>query len=154
MSWLKKATHGIAHTVGKAAEKITGSSKVGEIAEKGFRYATPALGTLGTAYQAAHVAGHLQDKIQGALNPQIPAAETPAVEMPDYSEYLEAMNGYIEAMQAAMTREEPAQEPLKQAQVSMDAARDDTARKQLLRRGLMSQFTRYGSQGGTQRLGA
>lgn len=69
-------------------------------------------------------------------------------------QYMAAMGEYMGAMTEAMNRTEPAQEPLKQAQVEMSSARADTNRKQLLRRGLMSTYTRYGSQGGTQRLGA
>lgn len=64
------------------------------------------------------------------------------------------MEEYLAAMSEAMNREEPAQEPLKEAQEAMSAARADTDRKQLLRRGLMSTYTRYGQTGGTQRLGA
>lgn len=35
-------------------------------------------------------------------------------------------------------------EPVKDASASIDAARDKTSRQQLLRKGLMSTFTRYG----------
>lgn len=69
-------------------------------------------------------------------------------------QYQAMMAEYMAAMTEAMTREEPAQEPLKEAQAEMSAARADTDRKQLLRRGLMSTYTRYGQTGGTQRLGA
>lgn len=149
MSWLKKTTHKIAHGVGKAASAVTGSDKVGKLAEKGFKYATPALGTLGIGYQAAHIAGHLQDKVHDLQNPSIPAQETPS-----YPDYSGLMAQYMEQMLAAMNAQEPVSEPLKQAQTVMDDTRADTARKQLLRRGLMSTYTRYGGQGGTQRLGA
>ena len=69
-------------------------------------------------------------------------------------QYQAMMAEYMAAMSEAMNREEPAQEPLKEAQAEMSAARADTDRKQLLRRGLMSTYTRYGQTGGTQRLGA
>ena len=70
------------------------------------------------------------------------------------AEYMGAMGEYMGAMTEAMNRVEPAAEPLKAAQESMSAARADTDRKQLLRRGLMSTYTRYGAQGGTtQKLG-
>lgn len=70
-----------------------------------------------------------------------------------FGEYMAGMNEYLSSMTEAMTYEEPAQEPLKQAQQAQTDARDDANRRQLLRRGLMSQYTRYGSQG-QQRLGA
>jgi len=70
-----------------------------------------------------------------------------------FGEYMSGMNEYLSSMTEAMTYEEPAQEPLKQAQQAQTDARDDANRRQLLRRGLMSQYTRYGSQG-QQRLGA
>ena len=151
MSWLKKATHGIAHTVGKAAGKITGSHGVEKAVEKGVKYIAP-LGSVAGAYQTAHVLGHVGDTFERLKNPKAP--EAPSIEMPDYSEYLAQQAEYLAQMQAAMSRVEPAQEPLKAAQQEMSAARSDTDRKQLLRRGLMSTYTRYGSQGGTQRLGA
>lgn len=64
-------------------------------------------------------------------------------------EYRAMMAEYMGQMTAAMTKEEPASEPLKAAQEVQSAARADTARKQLLRRGLMSTMTRYGAQGVT-----
>ena len=70
------------------------------------------------------------------------------------AEYMAGMGEYIGAMTEAMNKVEPAAEPLKQAQAEMSAAKADTDRKQLLRRGLMSTYTRYGQTGGTQRLGA
>lgn len=145
----KKWTHKIAHETGRISGQVTGSDRVANIVEKGVKYGAPATG-LGTAYQAAHILGH----VGSALNPEIPTVETPQIEYPDYSEYFAAMGEYIAAMNEAMNRQEPAQEPLKQAQVEMSAARADTNRKQLLRRGLMSTYTRYGQSGGTQRLGA
>ena len=69
-------------------------------------------------------------------------------------EYMAGMGEYLGAMAAAMNKVEPAAEPLKAAQEQMSAAKADTDRKQLLRRGLMSTYTRYGQSGGTQRLGA
>ena len=152
-STLKHATHKIAHETGRIAGQATGSDRVAGLVEKAVRYIPP-IGPAASAYQTAHIAGHIGSKLENALNPTIPTAETPQIEYPDYSEYLAAMGEYIAAMNEAMNRQEPAQEPLKQAQVEMSAARADTNRKQLLRRGLMSTYTRYGSQGGTQRLGA
>ena len=70
------------------------------------------------------------------------------------AEYMAGMGEYIGAMTEAMNKVEPAAEPLKQAAQEMSAAKADTDRKQLLRRGLMSTYTRYGQTGGTQRLGA
>ena len=71
------------------------------------------------------------------------------------AEYQAMMSEYMGAMSEAMNREEPAVEPLKAAQETMNAARNDTARKQLLRRGLMSTMTRYGSPSATRtKLGA
>jgi hypothetical protein len=82
----------------------------------------------------------------------------PAYQMQRYqemmAEYMAGMGEYIGAMTEAMNKVEPAAEPLKQAQAEMSAARADTDRKQLLRRGLMSTYTRFGQSGGTQRLGA
>ena len=82
----------------------------------------------------------------------------PAYQMQRYqemmAEYMAGMGEYIGAMTEAMNKVEPAAEPLKQAQAEMSAAKADTDRKQLLRRGLMSTYTRYGQTGGTQRLGA
>jgi succinate dehydrogenase/fumarate reductase flavoprotein subunit len=63
-------------------------------------------------------------------------------------QYQAQMQEYMGMMAEAMNREEPAVEPLKAAQETMTAARNDTARKQLLRRGLMSTMTRYNN-GGT-----
>lgn len=80
---------------------------------------------------------HLQEEFQERMN-----------------EYLAGMGEYLGAMSEAMNREEPAAEPLKSAQQEMSAAQADTDRKQLLRRGLMSTYTRYGQSGSTQRLGA
>jgi hypothetical protein len=70
------------------------------------------------------------------------------------AEYMAGMGEYIGAMTEAMNKVEPAAEPLKQAAQEMGAAKADTERKQLLRRGLMSTYTRYGQTGGTQKLGA
>lgn len=82
----------------------------------------------------------------------------PAYQMQRYqemmAEYMAGMGEYIGAMTEAMNKVEPAAEPLKMAQEQMSAAKADTDRKQLLRRGLMSTYTRYGQSGGTQRLGA
>ena len=82
----------------------------------------------------------------------------PAYQMQRYqemmAEYMAGMGEYIGAMTEAMNKVEPAAEPLKQAQAEMSAAKADTDRKQLLRRGLMSTYTRYGQTGGTQKLGA
>lgn len=64
------------------------------------------------------------------------------------------MAEYMAAMSEAMNREEPAAEPLKAAAEVQSAARADTSRKQLLRRGLMSTMTRYGGNGQQQKLGA
>ena len=69
-----------------------------------------------------------------------------------FGEYMDMMNEYLASMSEAMNYEAPAQEPLKNAVQEQDDARSDTNRKQLLRRGLMSTYTRYGSQG--QKLGA
>lgn len=68
-------------------------------------------------------------------------------------EYMGGLSDYLGQMTDAMTREEPAAEPLKNAAAAQDAATGDTARKQLLRRGLMSTYTRYGGQGAAK-LGA
>lgn len=82
----------------------------------------------------------------------------PAYQMQRYqemmAEYMAGMGEYIGAMTEAMNKVEPAAEPLKQAAQEMGAAKADTERKQLLRRGLMSTYTRYGQTGGTQKLGA
>lgn len=82
----------------------------------------------------------------------------PMYEMQQYqammAEYMAGMGEYLGAMTEAMNKVEPSAEPLKQAQAEMSAAKADTDRKQLLRRGLMSTYTRYGQTGGTQRLGA
>ena len=67
-------------------------------------------------------------------------------------QYQAMMSEYMASMAAAMNKEEPAAEPLKAAQEVQSEARADTARKQLLRRGLMSTMTRYGGQGGGARL--
>lgn len=64
------------------------------------------------------------------------------------------MAEYMAAMSEAMNREEPTAEPLKAAAEVQSAARADTSRKQLLRRGLMSTMTRYGGNGQQQKLGA
>lgn len=92
-----------------------------------------------------------------SLNSKTPevTVETPEMpEMPDYSEYMNMMAEYMAKMNSALSATEPATEPLKAAQTAIGEAKDDTARKQLLRRGLMSTYTRYGSNGGTQKLGA
>ena len=70
------------------------------------------------------------------------------------AEYQSQMNAYLEKMAEAMAAEEPAAEPLKAAAEVQSAARADTNRKQLLRRGLMSTLTRYGQGGQAQKLGA
>ena len=70
------------------------------------------------------------------------------------AEYMGAMGEYMGKAVEAMNKVEPAAEPLKAAQEAIGAAKADTDRKQLLRRGLMSTYTRYGQTGGTQRLGA
>ena len=67
-------------------------------------------------------------------------------------QYQAMMAEYMGAMSEALNKEEPAAEPLKAAQEVQTEARADTARKQLLRRGLMSTMTRYGGQGGGARL--
>lgn len=72
--------------------------------------------------------------------------------------YLSQMAEYINKMTEVLQKEpaqsasEQAVEPLKMAQETQTAARTDTARKQLLRRGLMSTMTRYGAQGGGARV--
>lgn len=148
-------THKIAHEAGRIGSQLTGSDKVGSLVEKAVKY-TPFMDPVGHAYQAAHVAGHIAAPSKPASQ-----AEEPEKESFDYGEYLEAMNGYMammgeymDAMADSMNKVEPAAEPLKQAQTEMSAAKADTDRKQLLRRGLMSTYTRYGQTGGTQRLGA
>lgn len=70
------------------------------------------------------------------------------------AEYQEQMNGFLDKMAETMAAEEPAAEPLKAAAEVQSAARADTSRKQLLRRGLMSTMTRYGGNGQQQKLGA
>lgn len=65
-------------------------------------------------------------------------------------QYQAMMAEYMASMAEAMNKEEPAAEPLKAAQEVQSEARADTARKQLLRRGLMSTMTRYGGQGGAR----
>ena len=67
-------------------------------------------------------------------------------------EYFAMMQEYMAKMTETMAKEEPAAEPLKAAQEVQSEARADTARKQLLRRGLMSTMTRYGAQGGGARV--
>lgn len=67
-------------------------------------------------------------------------------------QYQAMMAEYMGAMAEALNKEEPAAEPLKAAQEVQTEARADTARKQLLRRGLMSTMTRYGGQGGGARV--
>lgn len=155
MGWLKKSTHAVAHGLGKATTAVTGSKKAGKVVEKAVKYNPISEGS-NLVYQTAHLAGHVQDKIHNALNPKTPdvSVETPEIAMPDYSAYLDQMAAYIAAMNESMNRVEPAQEPLKQAQTEMSEARADTEKKQLRRRGLMSTYTRYGSTGGTQKLGA
>ena len=69
-------------------------------------------------------------------------------------QYQRQMAEYMGMMAEAMNREEPASEPLKAAAEVQSAARADTNRKQLLRRGLMSTLTRYGQGGQAQKLGA
>lgn len=64
------------------------------------------------------------------------------------------MAEYMAAMSEAMNREKPAAEPPKAAAEVQSAARADTSRKQLLRRGLRSTMTRYGGNGQQQKLGA
>lgn len=150
---LKKGTHKIAHNVGKVAGKVTGSDKVAKLAEQAVLN-NPIGGGLNVAYQAAHHLGHLGTSVEKKLNPKTPEVNVPETVMPDYSETFDKMGEYLAAMQEAMTKVEPASEPLKAAQTEMSQARADTDRKQLLRRGLMSTYTRYGSQGGTQKLGA
>lgn len=66
--------------------------------------------------------------------------------------YQAMMSEYMASMSEALNKEEPAAEPLKAAQEVQSEARADTARKQLLRRGLMSTMTRYGAQGGGARV--
>lgn len=150
----KKWTHKIAHETGRVAGQVTGSDKVAKYVEQGVLNNPIAHGA-NLVYQPVHQAGHLAESVKKALRPTYPAtSDGPVIDTTAMEEAMTAMGDYLAAMQAAMTREEPAQEPLKQAQVEMDAARADTNRKQLLRRGLMSTYTRYGSQGGTQRLGA
>ncbi len=70
------------------------------------------------------------------------------------AEYQAQMNAYLDKMSEAMAAEEPSAEPLKAAAEVQSAARADTSRKQLLRRGLMSTMTRYGGNGQQQKLGA
>lgn len=70
------------------------------------------------------------------------------------AEYQEQMNAYLDKMAETMATEEPAAEPLKAAAEVQSAARADTNRKQLLRKGLMSTMTRYGGNGQQQKLGA
>ncbi len=67
-------------------------------------------------------------------------------------QYQAMMSEYMASMSEALNKEEPAAEPLKAAQEVQSEARADTARKQLLRRGLMSTMTRYGAQGGGARV--
>lgn len=67
-------------------------------------------------------------------------------------QYQAMMSEYMASMSEALNKEEPAAEPLKAAQEVQTEARADTARKQLLRRGLMSTMTRYGGQGGGARV--
>lgn len=160
MGWGKKFSHavhkvtgGISKSAGSVASTLTGNKSVGkEIAkatDKVVNYAA-------WPTSAAHGLAHLATSAEKMLNPQTPEVNvsTPEMEMPDYSEYMAQMADYIAAMNAAMNRAEPAAEPLKQAQAEMSEARADTDRKQLLRRGLMSTYTRYGTNGGVQRLGA
>lgn len=86
------------------------------------------------------------DKLQGQI-------QTKQAEL-DMENYRRQMAEYMSMMAEAMNREEPAAEPLKAAAEVQSAARADTNRKQLLRRGLMSTLTRYGQGGQAQKLGA
>jgi len=169
MGWgtkLKHATHKVAGEINRATTKLTGSETLGNLAGKAALAPFPAVpGLTGPgAFSAAHALGHLASSLEAKPAEQADAGygyDGGGFEMPDYSEYLNQMGEYLAGMQnyirdatALMTREEPAQEPLKRAQVEMSDARADTQRRQLLRRGLMSTYTRYGQSGGTQRLGA
>ena len=148
-SWTKKLSRGIHKgfdAVSSGVQKVAGKN-VANVVDKSLKYAA-------WPTSAAHAAAHLAKDAEDYLNPKYPTVEAPTVDMSGVEEAMGAMSEYLAAMQAAMAREEPAQEPLKQAQVEMSEARADTNRKQLLRRGLMSTYTRYGAQGGTQRLGA
>lgn len=153
MSW-----HHFTHKLGQQLKKHVLGDEGMKAAKKIISYggvASPLAGL--SAIDAAAKIGH---SIKKALNqPQDSGTgteeEKEGLEEDPTSEYLEQMSEYMRMMQETMSQNEPATEPLKSAPEAMNAARNDTARKQLLRRGLMSTMTRYGTPSGTRtKLGA
>ena len=140
------------------------TSRKGNLQVKGRDYTDLSFGATKRAYE--HMLNWRDDRGLTTKNSRAETAKLkqqletlrPMHMMQEYqammAEYMAGMGHYLGAMSEAMNREEPAAEPLKQAQVEMSAAKADTDRKQLMRRGLMSTYTRYGQSGGTQRLGA
>ena len=144
---LRRIVHRATHAVERYTRKATGSSGLADAAGKIFKYGYALNPTaVGAAIPAVEGAEHLYGKLKGSWDKMTdqPEEEGVEIDMSGVEEALAMMAEYQNmALQAAMKEEQPA-EPLKTAQQAYDSAQADTNRIQLLRRGLMSTFTRYG----------
>ncbi len=148
---LRRYVHKATHAVERYTKKATGSSGLADAAGKVFKYGValnPAtvVNPAGAAIPVVEGAEHLYGKLKGFKDKLLeqPEEEGVEIDMSGVEEALAMMAEYQNmALQAAMKEEQPA-EPLKNAQQAYDGAQADTNRLQLLRRGLMSTFTRYG----------
>jgi hypothetical protein len=135
-SKVKKGWDKVRGNVGKFVEPVR--SKIG----KAGTVALAGVGGLGTAgLVAASKRPHYADAQQ---TEQAEEEEPFELDMSGVEEALAQMAEYQKLALEASMREETPLEPLKRAAEVQDEARADTNRLQLLRRGLMSTFTRYG----------
>ena len=126
-----KLTSGIKDAAGKVTKYTLGNEDIGR------KFANTINSTANAPLMAIG-----KSKGSGAAVEEAPAED--GLDLSGVEESLAMMNEYLAAALKAAQKVEPAAEPLKAAQEEYEGAQADTNRLQLLRRGLMSTFTRYG----------